>query len=106
MTNVIDIDERAGSFEPVVVKFRGQEYTLGKTALELVAATSVYTGNPKADDETEVEFSLRLAPMVLRAISPEIAAVIDEAPLTPAEEMAFIPILTEVVKRIGALKFR
>lgn len=105
MTNVIDIDARAGSFEPVTVRFRGQEYELGKHAIELLTVSSVYSGNPKRDDESEIEYAVRLAPLVLRAVSSEIAAVLDAQELSAAEELAIVPVLTEVVKRIGALNF-
>lgn len=106
MNTIIDIDERAGAFEPVRVKFRGKEYELGKSALELLSVSAVYSGNPRRDDEAEVEYAVRLAPLVLRGVSSEIAAVLDEAPLSAAEELAVVPVLTEVVKRIGALNFR
>jgi hypothetical protein len=106
MSDVIDIDARAGSFEPVRVKFRGQEHVLGSHAIELVGATAIYTTNPKEEDETEIGYAVRIAPLVLRALSPELDALLDAEPLSAAEEFAIVPVLTEVVKRIGALEFR
>ncbi len=108
MTNnkVIDIDKRAGSFEPVKVKFRGKQYVLGSKALELLSVSAIYSANPKRDDEPEPNYAVRLAPLVLCGVSEELAAVLEKNGLTAAEELAVIPVLTEVVKRIGALDFR
>lgn len=106
MANVIDIDKRAGSFEPVVVKFRGEEHALGASVSEFLAVHGVYSSNPQEEDEGEIAYAGRLIRPMLRALSPGIAAVLDEQDLNAAEELAFLPVLQEVAKMIGNLQFR
>jgi len=102
---LIDIDERAGTFTSVSVRFRGQEYCLAGTALQLIEAAAVQAKVTKAEDESNVAYALRMVRPMLQAVSPEIAKVIAEKDLSANEELAFIPVLTEVVKRIGAIRF-
>lgn len=106
MTNMVNIDERAGSFEPMQVVFRGEEFTLGETALQLFSAASLYSSSGLKESESQTAYALRLLEPMLRELSPGIAAKIDEQPLTPPEQFAFMGVLTEVVKRIGAIRFR
>jgi len=105
VSDLFDVDARAGAFKPVVVKFRGADHTLGATALALIEATSVYTQTPKVDGESDLKHVLRMVRPMLRAMSPTVATEMDARDLDAGEEMAFLPVLTEVVKRLGAIRF-
>jgi hypothetical protein len=106
MTKVIDIDERAGTFVPVMVKFRGEEYTLGGRVAEFLAIHAVYAAHPREENESELEYAARLLSPMLRALSPRLAEALEEQDMNAAEELAFLPVLTEVAGRIGSLRFR
>lgn len=106
MSNVINIDERAQSFKPLEVSFRGENYLLGGTALELFGAASLYRSSDQQEGEDNTHFALRLLGPMLGALCPAIGEVLAEKPLTASEELAFMPVVLEVVKRIGAIRFR
>jgi len=105
VSDLFDVDARAGAFKPVAVKFRGTEHTLGATALSLIEATSLYMASPRIEGEADLKFALRMVKPMLRALSSTVAAEMDARDLEAGEEMAFLPVLTEVVKRLGAVRF-
>lgn len=105
VSDLFDVDARAASFKPVVIKFRGTERVLGATALSLIQATSIYSTQARAEGETDSVFAVRLVKPILRALSPELSAELDARDLEAGEELALLPVLTEVVKRLGAVRF-
>jgi hypothetical protein len=106
VAKVFDIDDRAGAYEPVVVKFRGEEYALGQSAATLLGFSAIYQAHPAEENEPEVLYALRLLRPMIGSLSPAIASVMAERDLTCEEELAFLPVLTEVMNRVGGISFR
>ena len=101
---IIDIDAAVSAFEPSIVRFRGDEYTLGKSVLGLIAVSELYQ-EKRPEGETEIAFALRMVRPAIKALSPPIYEVIEAEDLSAAEEVAVLKPLTEVVKRFGAITF-
>jgi hypothetical protein len=108
---MFDIDELAGDFEPVEIRFRGQEYVLGASVIQLLNAAVGFKDsagrlkeNASAEDQALAVFEV-LRP-TLRALSPELAKVIAERDLTPPEEAALLKPVTQAVQLLSRLSFR
>lgn len=107
-SEVFDIDEISKAFEPVRIKFRGVEYTLGSTVMQLLNAASVFQGilddDAPKDEQAKAVFE-NLRP-VLRALSPDLAEVINENDLTAGEEAALLRPSTAALNLLSVLSFR
>ena len=94
--DIFDIDSESSYFVPVGIRLRGREYVLGETAHQFLGALEV-AKDLEGKPETEI----------LRHIRPLLAVLAPEAPmdLSPAEEMALIKPLAEVLKRFSRVSF-
>ena len=92
---VFDIDAVAEEYQPVRIRFRGAEYTLGANVLQVIAATELST------DEGTGGIVKQL-PVYLRTLCPEIGPAL-EKPLAAAEEVALLRPITEVMNRFNAV---
>lgn len=93
---VFDVDALADSYQPVRIKFRGNEYTLGTNVLQVMAAAEL---SPDSGGMTDM---VPLLPTYLRTLCPEIAPALEE-PLTAAEEVALMRPITAVMDRFNAI---
>lgn len=100
---IIDIDAATKAFEPTIVKFRGKEYTLGKSVMGLIEVSELMQS--REEGESEIRFALRMVRPAIESLSPEIFELIQQEDLTAVEEASFLKPLTEVVKRFGAITF-
>jgi hypothetical protein len=98
---VFDIDAMAAEagYQPVQVRFRGQEYQLGNTAAGLFKAADLADKLP--DDDTAA--IVTALPDLLEILSPGWPA---EEQLTVAEEMVLVQAVTEVMNRLGQARFQ
>ncbi len=102
-----DIDEMAQEFEPVRVKFRGEEYTLGDSVHAILSASSVFQQvDAKTDDKTTTLQVFTFLRPIIRVLSPEMGKVMDKQDLNVAEEAAMLRPVTEVLAQVGRLSFR
>lgn len=93
---VFDIDAVAAEYQPVRIKFRGTEYVLGATVLQVIAATELAPG------EGASGMVARL-PEYLRTLCPEIGPALEGRPLISAEEVALLRPITAVMNRFNAV---
>ena len=98
MPQLFDIDAEAAAFEPVHIKFRGQEYALGDTVMSVLLAMEVVEG-----DTIETKQLMANLPAILRTLCPALEAVLEEKPLVQAEEVALLKPVTAVLKGFAAL---
>jgi hypothetical protein len=109
MAELFDIDQATKDFEPVRIKFRGVEHTLGGSVLSLLNASSIFTEDVMKDDDDDTSFTKRVFEFLrptLRALSSTMGDVIDESDLTPAEEAALLRPVTAAISQLGRLSFR
>lgn len=97
-SSVYDVDAVAAEMQSARVRFRGQEYEVGRSAYGIVTAPSII------GDVTEVGAVLQKLPELLQVLAPELFAVLEGAPLTAGEEFALLKVVTEVMNR--ASRFR
>jgi hypothetical protein len=98
MSQVYDIDAAAGSYQPVTIKLRAQEYVLGETVQQLMTMSSLL--NSVKDESGQVEVSAHIVE-ILATLAPQ-------APqnLTAGEQIALVRPITEVLTRFNALSFQ
>ena len=106
--SLYDIDEMAEKFEPVRVKFRGTEYVLGADVHSILSASSVFqeTIDPEADSKSTTLAVFTQLRAIIRVLSPDLAKVMDDCDLNPAEEAAMLRPVTEVLAQVGQLTFQ
>lgn len=104
--SIYDVDAEAAKFQPVRVKFRGTEYTLGGDVCSLLSAASLFGNLPDGEDSLALSRAVfeYLRPVV-RVLSPAIGEVMDREDLNAGEEAALLRPVTEVLSRIGDLSF-
>ena len=102
-TAVLDIDAKAAEFQPLVIRFRAQEWTLGKDIVSLLTAATFAADGEDEESDGEVGQLTMLAKLkpVLRILAPGIP--VDD--LSPGEEVALLRAVTEVMNRCGRLTF-
>lgn len=96
---VVDIDAQAKRFEPVRIRFRGEEYTLGRDVASIMLATSVLSSDDDGSDPAKT----------LRALEPMLEILAPELPrdnLEPGEAVALFGAVTLLMERVGDLPFR
>ena len=97
---VLDIDAQASEYQALEIKFRGQQWTLGKDIVSLLSAAS-FASEGEEDAEVDQLAMLRKLKPMLRILAPGIP--VDD--LTPGEEVALLGAVTEVMNRCGRLTF-
>lgn len=100
--HVLDIDAKAAEFQPLVIKFRGEEYTLGVDIVSLMTAATFASEGVEDGDEVDQLGILRKLRPTLRILAPGIP--VDD--LSAGEEAALLGAVTEVMNRCGRLTFR
>ncbi len=93
---VFDVDALASEYQPVRIKFRGNEYTLGASVLQVVAATELAT------EGEGFAGIVKQLPAYLRTLCPDIGPAL-EVPLTSAEEVALLRPITAVMNRFSVI---
>jgi hypothetical protein len=94
MAKKFNIDEKAKSYEPVILTLRDVDYVLGETAVQMF-------------DITELADRIKTARDVFANVRPMLAILAPTAPLnlTLAEEMACVAPLQEVLESFSKLTF-
>lgn len=103
MTKVFDVDALAAEFEPVCIRFRGEEYVLGDTVESVLAATKIAESLP---DDAPTEEQLALLPKVLRALNKKLGKAVAESEPSLPERLVFQKAVTELMTRVGNVPFR
>jgi hypothetical protein len=99
-----DLDQLAGEFEPLVVTFRGVEYTLGVTVQQMLGAISAAR---KVADNAALEEQFKLLPEVMGAACPALGTAITSGkPLSFVEHMLLQKTAEQLMKRMGEIPFR
>lgn len=98
MPQLFDIDAQAEAFEPVHIKFRGQEHVLGETVMSVLLAMDVVDG-----DSIDTKQLMANLPAILRTLCPNLEGVLKEKPLVQAEEVALLKPVIAVLKGFAAL---
>lgn len=98
MPNLFDIDAEVAAYQPVHIKFRGQEYVLGETTMQVLLAMEVIQ-----EDEIGTKQLVQNLPAVLRTMCPGLAEVLKDKPLVQAEEVALLKPVTAVMNSFTAL---
>lgn len=106
--SVFDLDSSGASgFEPVTVRFRGNEYTLGATAYGLVAAPAILTPpNGEASERETLVHIVQNIHSAVRVLSPPLAEALEaDDNVTPGETLALVRAVMEVLNRLGRFRF-
>lgn len=107
VASLFDVDALRSAYTPVRMRFRGVEYQVGASALGVLQALTVDTqgGLDKLEGESPMAYAVRLlkvAPRMMAFLCPDL-------PTSPAwtfdEEMAMVRVVTEVLGRVGRLRF-
>ncbi len=98
MPELFDIDAEVEAYQPVRIKFRGKEYGLGETTMQVLLAMEVMQG-----DEIGTMQLVQNLPAILRTMCPELEATLKEQPLVQAEEVALLKPVTAVMNSFTAL---
>ena len=97
---VFDVDALAEEYQPVVIRFRGQEYTLGTNVLQVIAAAELGEGVEKEEGMSGLRAIVTQLPAYLRTLCPEIGPALEES-LTSTEEVALLRPITAVMNRFS-----
>lgn len=102
---VFDLDAEAATFQPIEVTYHGAKYHFGRSALGLLSALQVdVTGIQRREGEEAQAYVMRLLgmlPEMVRLLCPEFPA----APWGAQEELALLKVVTEVLSRVGQIRF-
>ncbi len=99
---VFDVDALAEEYQPVRIRFRGQEYTLGANVLQVIAAAELGEGVERGEGMAGLRSIVTQLPAYLRTLCPEMAPALEE-PLTSTEEVALLRPITAVMNRFSAV---
>jgi len=106
LTTVFDVDAKKTAYCPLTVRFRGQEYVFGRTALGILQATTLDGASmEKVEGETDMDYSKRLLEKL-----PKLVALL--CPGFPTddwamdEELALFQAVAEVLGRVGRVRFQ
>lgn len=107
MADIFDIDAQVGEFEPVRIRFRGEELVLGESVMDVMAACEAAGHMPEDQEGLEgVRAMLGMIRPALRVLNPKLRDMLDERDLSPAEEVALVrPVTVALSQFTKALKF-
>jgi len=100
--NLDTVDD--GGYTPVVVTYKGKDYTLGEAAFGLMRAPAILELG-EGEKLTGETILLKL-PDLLKALGPKLHEAIEEnpEPLKVNEELMLINAITEVLNRFGRFR--
>ncbi len=98
MPNLFDIDAEVAAYQPIHIKFRGQEYVLGATTMQVLLAMEVIQA-----DEIGTKQLVENLPAILRTMCPKLDPVLKDKALSQAEEVALLKPVTAVMNSFTAL---